>query len=112
MPKISAPPPPPHREVVFDICHEGLGKTKKKLRQNQGPLRYEAGELPARDDVQLYGNVNPASITVELSVLNFKLIYSIVLQLRTAYWPLIPAACGTSLYRLYCHRGRRRRYFT
>ena len=58
--------------LVFYFCHEGLRKTKKKLRQNQGPLRYEAGALPARDDVHLYGNVNPVSITIELSVLHFR----------------------------------------
>lgn len=59
-------------KVFFNICHVVLGKTKKKLGQNQGPLIYKAGDLPVHDDVQLHGNVNSVSITIELTVLNFR----------------------------------------
>jgi len=107
MPKISAPPP--SSEVVFEICHEGLGKTKKKLRQNQGPLRYEAGELPARDDVQLYGNVNPVSITIELNVLNFKIDLFNGPVPENSLFAVNFCTMWGFLSRLYRHRARRQR---
>jgi hypothetical protein len=48
----------------FYVCLEGLVKTKKKLSQNQGAQRYEAGKLPARNNAQFCGKVKPVSVTI------------------------------------------------